>query len=165
MNQQFAIYDRTNDTPLDSGPLSELTGRDSARLFDPQIMWDPDTRRFYYAVLQSDHDPGSLKWHHLLVGFSTTDTPSTSADFCQYTINYGRDLPDYPKLGDTQDFLLIGVNSFSEDGVYRADVVAITKPAAGSYCPLGSSLSVTVQQGLVERGRKQRCHAGPGEPD
>ena len=149
VNQRFAIYDRTNDTPLDSGPLSELTGRDSPKLYDPQIMWDPDTSRFYYAMLQGDHELGSLKWHHLLVGFSMTDTPNTSSDFCQYSINYGRDLPDYPKLGDTRDFLLLGVNAFSEDGIYRPDIVAITKPAAGSSCPFGSSLMVTVRQGLM----------------
>jgi dipeptidyl aminopeptidase/acylaminoacyl peptidase len=149
VNQQFAIYDRTNDIPLDSGPLSELTGRGSAKLLDPQIMWDPDTRRFYYAAIQGDHDLGPLRWHYLLVGFSMTDTPSTSADFCQYTINYGHTLPDYPKLGDTQDFLLLGVNSYPEGGGFRADVVAITKPAGGSDCPLGSSLRVTVRQGLV----------------
>jgi hypothetical protein len=150
VNQRFAIYDRTHDTPLDSGPLSELTGRDSPNLLHPQIIWDPDTRRFYYAMLQSDHAPGSLKWHHLLIGFSATETPDSSSDFCQYSINYGRDLPDYPRLGDTQDFLLVGVNAFSENMGYRgADVVAITKPPDGTACPFGSSLALTVRQGLI----------------
>ncbi len=76
------------------------------------------------------------------VGFSKTETPGTSTDWCKYSddAGYGSNVPDYPKLGDTQDFLLIGVNVFNSAGTYlRSDVDWITKPPAGPTCPSATS--------------------------
>ncbi|TMK80676.1 MAG: hypothetical protein E6G47_06355 [Actinobacteria bacterium] len=140
VNDQFGIYDRTNNTALSSGTIATLTGDASGSLTDPQILWDPGTARFYYVVLDTSSNVFD-------VGFSTTDTPTTAADWCQYTDDpgYGSSLPDYPKLGDTQDFLLIGVNV----GLYlRSDVDWVTKPAPGPTCPSAGSFRTGQKQTL-----------------
>src|SRR5439155_4577782 len=59
-------------------------------------------------------------------------------------------LPDYPKLGDTKDFLVMGVNVFDSGGSFlRSDADWITKPAAGSTCPSGSSFKLGQKEGLT----------------
>src|SRR5207248_340135 len=73
-------------------------------------------------------------------GASKTDSPSSTSDFCKYDVDfgYGADLPDYPKLGDTKDFLLVGANIYAGGFFFdRADVMWATKPAAGTIttCP------------------------------
>ena len=133
-NTKYGIYNRTSNTPLSSGSLDAFTGVAflGDNVFDPQIIWDPGTNRFYYAA----DDVASGSQHFLAFGFSKTSGPNTAADWCKYNYAYGAEFPDYPKLGDTKDFVLIGVNVFSGSNSYlRSDVAWITKPAAGSGCP------------------------------
>ncbi len=135
VNLKFAIYNRTSNTPLATGSLASLTGDTSGHLSDPQILWDPATNRFYYVVLDFASDI-------FAVGFSTSASPNTASDWCKYVANfgYGTNLPDFPKLGDTQDFWMIGVNVFNSRGLFvRTDVNWITKPGAGTTCPAASS--------------------------
>lgn len=149
VNLAYAIYDRAG-TALSTGGLDTLTGDAIDGLSDPQVIWDPDTSRFYYAVLD-------YLSNHLEVGYSKTNSPSSASDFCKYDVDfgYGPDLPDYPKLGDTADFLLIGANIFASGLFFdRSDVAWLAKPAAGTItsCPsAGSSgwpLSTGVKQDL-----------------
>ena len=109
INDRFAIYDKTSTTPISTGTLNSLWGTGSVFTTDPQVIWDPGTKRFYYAglVLVSSTD------NRLTFGFSKTASPNSAADFCNYTVSYGTELPDYPKLGDTRGFGVIGVNTFS----------------------------------------------------
>ncbi len=136
VNLKYAIYNRTGSL-LASGGLDTLTGDSIDGLSDPQVIWDPGTSRFYYAVLDYLSD-------NLQVGFSKTDSPSSASDFCKYDVDfgYGSDLPDYPKLGDTADFLLIGSNVFG-GGLFfdRSDVAWLGKPAAGTITTCPSALS------------------------
>jgi hypothetical protein len=130
INTSYAIYGRTANTPIAKGSLHLLTG-DTARLTDPQVIWDATTNRFYYVVLDFTSDTFD-------VGFSKSASPNGAGDWCKYSLDYGygSSLPDYPKLGDTTDFLLIGVNIFdSHDNFLRSDVDWVTKPAAGTTCP------------------------------
>ncbi len=135
INDRFAIYDKTSTTPISTGTLNSLWGTGSVFTTDPQVIWDPGTKRFYYAglVLVSSTD------NRLTFGFSKTASPNSAADFCNYTVSYGTELPDYPKLGDTRDFGVIGVNTFSNSspsGSYvGSDVVGVTKPPSGTTCP------------------------------
>ncbi len=131
-NGRFGIYDRAGAL-LDAGDLGSLAGISDSCLTDPQVIWDASTQRFYYAVL--DYCTNKIG-----IGFSKTETPSARGDFCSYPVNfgYGVDLPDYPKLGDTSDFLLIGANVFDPSDVYLgSDVMWMTKPPAGpiTTCP------------------------------
>ena len=141
VNSRFGLYSRTNAL-LGSGTLHSLIGATATDdVFDPQVIWDPGTSRFYYASGQITTGGDN----HLAFGFSKTGSPTTAADFCKYSIDYGPDdLPDFPRLGDTQHFMVIGVNVFSPS-FSGSDIVAITKPAAGTTCPARSSFGVTTK--------------------
>jgi hypothetical protein len=132
VNLKFGIYSRTGSA-ISSGSLASLTGDSGGNLSDPQVIWDTGTGRFYYVVLD-------FSSNILLFGFSKSDTPAGASDFCKYGVDYGygSNIPDYPKLGDTSDFLLIGVNVFSSSDVFQgSDIDWVTKPPAGTTCPSG----------------------------
>lgn len=138
INLQMGIYNRSLGK-ITSATLGTLTGQSNSNLSDPQVMWDPATNRFYYTVLNVATD--NIQW-----GFSKTASPTAiPGSFCNYTANFGfgTSLPDYPKLGDTQHSLLIGVNVFASSGAFTgSDVAWVTKPSGtGSIttCPAASS--------------------------
>ncbi len=143
VNAKFGIYDRSN-TLLSSDTLHNLVGASSVdNVFDPQVIWDPGTNRFYYAADQITSTGNNL----LAIGFSKTATPSSAADFCKYSLNYGTtEFPDYPKLGDTKNFWVLGVNVFNGNSFTGSDIIAVTKPAAGSTCPAPASFGVTFKR-------------------
>ena len=145
-NQQGAIDSRTGNTPLATGTLHTLAGAAAAdSVFDPQIMWDGQTKRFYYTM----DDVVSASTNLLAIGFSKTASPSsfTAADWCGYSVNYGSEFPDYPKLGDSKDFWTIGVNVFTPS--FRgSDIVGISKPAAGTTCPDPSTFKFGIAKNL-----------------
>jgi hypothetical protein len=144
VNSKFGIYNKTSSTPTATGLLSVLAGFDG-NVFDPQIMWDGQTNRFYYAMdmVISESD------NRLAFGFSKTASPSSAADFCQYWITYGAKFPDYPKLGDTQNFMLFGYNSYDAAGAFSGSEMAwVTKPAAGTTCPDASTFKFGIQASL-----------------
>ncbi len=147
VNLKVGIYDRTGAV-LRTARLSALTGHPQGCLSDPQVMWDPGTQRFYYAVL--DFCTNTIAW-----GFSKTDSPTgVSGNFCRFTADfgYGSNLPDYPKLGETADFLLIGVNVFTAGAVYTgSDVDWIAKPSGAgpiATCPAQGSFAIGKQSSL-----------------
>jgi hypothetical protein len=147
INDRYAIYNRSGGT-MASGSLRGLAKANTDCVTDPQIIWDPQTKRFYYVVLEFSHflGPGPCGGanpaNRLYVGFSRTSSPSNgTTSWCKYSYNYFPEdfdaLPDYPKLGDNSAFLLIGSNMFdnSTGGFIGADVAWIKKPGAGSSCP------------------------------
>ncbi len=137
VNSRFGIIDRSTDTLLAGGTLNALAGFGSAVFsFDPQIIWDPTTKRFYYAM----DSVFSSTDNRIAFGFSKSDSPNTASDWCKYSIaNYGAKFPDFPKLGDNRHFILIGVNVYDGAGTFlRSDLIAMPKPiGAGtiSTCP------------------------------
>jgi hypothetical protein len=134
VNLNFSIYDRTG-AELSTGTLNTLAGRPPTDdIFDPQVIWDPQTQRFYYAM---DDVIGNFANSLLAFGWSKTATPTTAADFCHFTFDYPGDLfPDYPKLGDSFSWGLIGVNTFDPPGFgfVSSDVMWFRKPPAGEAC-------------------------------
>src|SRR6476646_8445383 len=145
INTQFAIYNRSGSL-MNGGTLSALTniptGLYGYALSDPQMMWDPTTQRFYYSAAY--YDSLLLSDNGLAVGWSKTATPTSASDFCQYAISFGSLLPDYPKLGDSGDFLMYGFNQFSNFAQnYDGSAFALlNKPGPGSTCPPTSSFAV-----------------------
>lgn len=140
VNSKAAIYSRTSNTPVASGPLLQLTGCATAgcteNAFDVQVIWDPGTNRFYYAA----DDIVSSSVNLLDFGFSTSATPTLSAaSWCRYSLNFGATFPDYPKLGDTRDFMLIGANLFNGTSFAGSGIAWVTKPPSGSRCPAPST--------------------------
>ena len=150
VNRRFGIYRRTSNTPLSTGTLNSLAGISSTVFTaDPQVIWDPTTQRFYYVMTQ-----------HLLghperpaVRLQQDGLAELGRDWCKYSINYGSNLPDFPKLGDSQHFIIIGSNVFdANENFIGADVVAVAKPPAGNIttCPLPSALVFGEQFGLKD---------------
>ena len=137
VNVKFAIYNKTSNSPITTGGINSLVGASSTDdVFDVQIIWDPTTSRFYYAA----DDVVSSSNNRLAFGFSKTASPSSAADFCKYTAGFGANFPDFPKLGDSQFFMMIGSNVFSGTGPFvGSDLLAISKPPAGASCPAASS--------------------------
>ena len=144
VNTTYAIYGRAGSL-INTGSLSALTGISGGlfgySLSDPQMMWDAKTARFYYSAVYYDLFFSSTG---LAVGWSKTATPTSASDFCQYAIDFGGELPDYPKLGDSSDFLLYGYNLYGNfastyDG---SGFVTLNKPPSGSTCASTTTFSV-----------------------
>jgi hypothetical protein len=140
VNAKVAIYSRTSNTPTASGSLLALTGcvtqlcTDS--VFDVQVIWDPATNRFYYAT----DDIVSSSQNFISFGFSTSATPTLSqGSWCRYSLPFGSTFPDYPKLGDTKDFALVGANEFKGSTFTGSHIAWVSKPPAGSTCPAAST--------------------------
>ena len=140
INDRYAIYSRSGGT-VASGSLRSLAGANTNFVTDPQIIWDPGTKRFYYVVLEFSHFLGGKNPdNRLYVGFSRTSSPTSgsSTSWCKYIFSYGNALPDYPKLGDSSAFWMIGSNIVlpPDPGSYiGSDVAWISKPPAGTGCP------------------------------
>jgi hypothetical protein len=136
VNSDIAIYNRLG-VLLATTDFNTLTGDGTHPLSDPMILWDPDTQRFYYNVW--DIDTQTMDW-----GFSKSSSVSGTGDFCNYISSFGyapTEFPDYPKLGQTKGFLLIGVNhypSLTAAHADRSDVLWIQKPQGSgpiTTCP------------------------------
>ncbi|MGR8932942.1 MAG: hypothetical protein ACU837_00960 [Gammaproteobacteria bacterium] len=140
LNRVFKIWDKSGSVK-GSGTLQALFGVPSdINVFDPQVIWDPSTNRFYLTgdVVVSDTD------NRLFFGFSKTASPNKADDFCKYFLGYGAEFPDFPKLGDTNKAVLIGANVFGPSSFLRSDLVSISKPPAGKSCPDASTFKVAV---------------------
>ena len=137
VNSKFAIYNKAGNAPVGTGTLNSLSGAaPSDFVFDPQIIWDPTTKRFYYAM---DNEV-SASQHFVLWGWSKTATPASAADWCKYGISTGPNLADYPKLGDSQFFGIIGTNLFDSSEHYLgSNIQAFKKPGPGTSCPSPST--------------------------
>ena len=151
INTSYSIYSKTGAS-INSGSLSSLTGITGGifgySLSDPQMMWDASTQRFYYTAVFYD---AFLLNTGLAIGWSKTGSPASSSDFCKYTIGFGSDLPDYPKLGDSQGFLLAGYNLFSDGASTYAgsEFATVNKPGPGSTCAPTSQFAVHFSPTLV----------------
>jgi hypothetical protein len=148
VNAKVGIYDRT-ETLITSASLDSFWHESGNNNFDPQVMWDARTKRFYYA---GDSVASSLD-NRLAFGFSKSASPNNAtSDWCHYQLGYGGDFPDYPKLGDSRDFALIGVNVFTGNSFTGSDIVGIGKPAgtsAISTCPDPSTFAFGIGRDIT----------------
>jgi hypothetical protein len=155
VNRKVGIFNRSTQAVIATGTLNQLAGNGAGvNSFDPQIMWDPSTNRFYYlmdSIVSSAH-------HKLAFGFSKTARPATvsSADWCQYTIDYKSSFPDFPKLGDSRFFIIIGVNTYSNsDAFLGSDILALSKPPAGTACPDFSTFKFATKTNIKDSSNHQ----------
>ncbi len=139
VNVEVGIYNRSGGL-ITMAPFSTLTGHGGES--DPMILWDPNTQRFYYNILNVGN--ATMDW-----GFSKDDNPTTiPGSFCNYETSFGYPLgsiPDYPKLGQTKGFLMIGINfypTFSNLHATESDLLWINKPQGSgpiTTCPDATS--------------------------
>jgi hypothetical protein len=163
INLQMAIYTRSgvlvSDTPAEQFAPPGGAHTDWS---DPQILWDPHTRKFFYVLLNTSDD--TFAW-----GFSKTPNPANPVTgFCNYNADfgYGTMLPDYPKLGTTSDFLLIGANIYLGVGFVGSDVDWITKIQTKDKvktCPPASSFQQGKQTLLQDESGVLTSTPEPGK--
>jgi hypothetical protein len=140
VNTRFGIYNRATGALITQGTLATLFQQPAnASSFDPQILWDNQTQRFYYLgdTIRSAAD------NVLSFGWSTGPSPANgTTHWCHYEIGFnpGSIFPDYPKLGDSQFFIIFGTNDFNGNTPVGSTVWAIGKPPSGQTCPSAASL-------------------------
>ncbi|MGH8322852.1 MAG: hypothetical protein ACRETD_03480, partial [Steroidobacteraceae bacterium] len=160
VNVTAGIFNRTTGALIGSGTLDQLANISSSVIsFDPQIIWDPTTNRFYYLMdsIFSSSD------NRLSFGFSKTSAPSNvTTDWCHYTFSFGTRFADYPKLGESQFFAIVGVNSFVGNSFVGSDLFAVSKPPAGTACPAASTFKAGEKLNLVDSGGQQVFTPVPG---
>lgn len=153
-NLKYEIANRSGVVSSD-GTIATLFHVGNVFLSDPQVMWDPSTKRFYISIFENAGTTTSkagIAW-----GFSKAAKPTGPSDFCTYfnTFNYGStSFPDLEKLGDTSDFLLITSDRYatSNEDIEGSDVSWITKPPAGHTCPPPSSFETGIQPLVIPGG-------------
>lgn len=140
INNRIGFYNGSAGL-LSSATTFQMAATSDGYVGDPEINYDPATKKFYYALMDQD---SSGNWF-IDYGFSKIQKPSSVADFCHYQQGYGTDEPDYPRLGGTKDFILIGVNIYAGGSSYTGSRVQwARKPSAGSLttCPTGFATGV-----------------------
>jgi hypothetical protein len=155
VNLKVGIYSRTG-VRITQANMSALTGHSGDS--DPMVIWDPDTQRFYYNVLNVNN--ATMDW-----GFSKDSNPTAiPGSFCRYTTSFGyasTNIPDYPKLGQTKDFLMIGVNfyqSLSSQQSTSSDLLWIGKPQGQGVittCPAAGTFASGKIAGLLNSDGSQ----------
>jgi PKD repeat protein len=145
VNSQVAAFSRATLAIVGSAhDLSTFVG--GVAVCDPQIKYDPQTSRWFYAAIRCNPTP---TLNRLYVGFSKTSDPTDFSiaaghGWCGYEYNTGKALEDYPKLGLDSQHIMIGTNSFNaETGVFlTAHIMSLPKPASGKIeaCPTAPAL-------------------------
>lgn len=90
-------------------------------------------------------------------------------EWCRYSTDFGYvgEFPDYPKMGDTEHFLLVGVNVFTDafSQFVSSDLAWMEKPAAGPLtdCPSAASLLHGLFRDLRHADGSQAFTATPAQ--
>jgi hypothetical protein len=138
-NGPVSIFER-DGTLIATANLNTLTGNSSGG--DPMVLWDPDTQRFYYSAIGPT---STIDW-----GFSKSADPrSIPGDCCAYDTSYGfpqGTIPDYPKLGQTKGFLMVGINLYPPGSqmATEGDLLWTQKPQGSKTikkCPKAESFT------------------------
>lgn len=162
VNEKIGVYNRSGSL-LSSNTEAGFTGL-SAINGDGVMLWDAGQNRFFFAALYLPSGSNELAF-----GFSKGPSPSAAAsDWCAYHSTfgtYGADFPDYPKIGTTSDFILIGANRFNGAGTafLGGDIVWASKPPAGtlSTCPALGSFTTGYQRSLLNANGTQASTPQP----
>lgn len=144
INNKVGFY-KASLAPIASDTTFNLAGTTSTYVGDPEIVYDPATKKFYYAMIDED---AAGNWY-IDYGFSKSATPIKAGDFCHFKRAYGTTLPDYPRLGGTKDFILIGTNNYANGSSYvDSSVQWAKKPGPTSLTACPTTLSNGVQSGM-----------------
>lgn len=146
VNEEIAAYSRATLAMLGSPVnVSEFTG--GTAVCDPQIKYDPQSSRWFYAAIRCDSTKSS---NALYVGWSKTSDPTdlstaSGGGWCGYAYETGSVLEDYPKLGLDASHIIVGANAFNmKSGAFlTANILSLSKPAAGAIeaCPQAPTLT------------------------
>lgn len=139
-NFLIQAYDRQLLPARGQAPPMSLSAfaRTSDFVYDPQIVWDESSNRWFYAAAVEAE--GADNPHSLVFGWSVTSDPTSFATangqenptggWCKYRTRAIRTQDDFPKLGVSRNHILIGANGFRDDFV-GARLRVARKPRAG----------------------------------
>jgi hypothetical protein len=133
VNSELGVYSRAAmTTPVATVSETAFVGAVSA--CDGQIQWDQQGQRWLYAALEC---ASNVPVNKLFFGWSKTPVATAKpADWCQYEIDSGSTLEDYPKLGHDDSQIIIGMNKFVGITYTGSNVFLLDKPAPGhTACP------------------------------
>jgi len=132
VNTTIRVNDR-NLKQVSQADMATFVGAASGlNVSDPQVQWDQRGGRWFYAgVAFASHN------NYLVFGWSKTADPSDlGSGWCHFGVFLGNSLPDYPKLGHDDNFVIFGANLYDDTtGKFvftTAEIWALPKPAAGS---------------------------------
>jgi len=168
VNSEVRAYARSTLTP--AGPAVSLTEFVGGKaVCDPQIKYDPQGERWFYAAIRCD---GTKAANELYVGFSKTSDPTdfsiaTGHGWCGYAYNTGKALEDYPKLGLDPSHILIGTNSFSavSEAFLTSHILSFPKPTGTiTTCPTAPTMTTFGSEGSPLRTLVSNHEAFTPEP-
>jgi hypothetical protein len=137
------------DLSKGAGRLATLATGDPnspRQVFDPQMIWDRTTSRFYFAMADRG-DLGDPNDNALAFGWSRTSDPRDPIKgWCHYELpTPARTWDDYPKLGDDANHIIVGSNRNRDPSkvfAKQAWLTVIGKPPSGTACPSRSGLAI-----------------------
>ena len=141
VNSKFAIYGKAGNTPISTGSLGATQRPARRRASTSQVISDPTTSRFYYAmhdILSAKHN----RWPSASAGARPRVARPTGAST---VLDFGGCSPTSRSSATAAIFAIIGVNVFANNNSNRclgSDLAAISKPPAGSSCPPHRGLQV-----------------------
>ncbi|HEY2597539.1 MAG TPA: hypothetical protein VGJ79_03570 [Candidatus Dormibacteraeota bacterium] len=136
INSVIGVYNRSDLTPVLNAKASfnvwlQTGGTPfSLPLCDPQIQWDESSQRWLYVVLECNFGLDTF-----LYGWSKTPDPSDLVNgWCRFSVSTPGVLSDYPKLGHSSNYMLVGTNNYSDAGLHNfvtAQITWMQTPAPG----------------------------------
>lgn len=134
VNGLIGVFDRNLVLKGEMNTLDFVGSSSPFVTSDPQISWDQDAQRWFYAVLV--FNPDTPNTENFAFGWSTTADPTDLVSgWCHYAFFTGNLETDQPKLGHDESWLWIGVNEFDKSTMphtfLSGGVFNIPKPARG----------------------------------
>jgi hypothetical protein len=90
------------------------------------------------ATFSSTENTIAFGFNRTDIWWKTANPKNVTTDWCHYLYSYATRFPNYVRLGDNKDFIIIGVNAFQPSFV-GADITAISKPPPGTARPAPES--------------------------
>jgi PKD repeat protein len=146
-NVIFTLPDGTNTFTRGFADFFKILGLGS-RMFDPRVIYDPETNKFIMVVLHGS-DPLSS---HLCIAFSKTEDPNGEWNFYKIKGDLEKDGVwfDFPNIAVSKEDLFIAGNMFTAENGYRYSmIVQISKEEGytGQQLPFKHYAGISGTQG------------------
>ncbi len=145
VNLEIRFWTKTGDL-LRSSDLNTFFGLPSSVLLsDPKIRFDPQSNRWFIAVISFNNSFTAGAWR---LAASTTSDPTAS--FVIYTVSTSKSAPDFPALGLNEDKVVLTANAFRANSflgteflvIKKADLVSGVSAAATFFPPNQGSFTI-----------------------
>jgi hypothetical protein len=113
VNSVIGVYNRSDLSSVAKTDFGTFLGTGDpifTPVCDPQIQWDPSSQRWLFVILGCD-----FTQDRFFYGWSKTPDPSDLVNgWCSFSVSTPGVLGDYPKLGHSSKYMLVGSNNFSD---------------------------------------------------